>query len=310
MMAPGSATPRILVTGASGQVGWELARSLGPLGRVICLDLPDLDFTRPESIRAALRATNPSVVVNPAAYTAVDQAENEPDLAFAINGCAPAVLAEECLRLGALLVHYSTDYVFDGTKAGAYAENDATNPLSVYGQSKLQGEIALRDSGCQHLLLRTSWVYGARGKNFLLAMLKLGRERERLSIVDDQIGAPTWARTLAEVTAQMIGRWQHATPTERATLQGTYHTTAAGSTSWCGFAKAIFERAESIGLGRPPVVEPIPASAYPTPARRPMNSVLDNANLGRAFGMALPPWDECLALCLEEVAERRAATAR
>lgn len=301
MISGGVAVPRILVTGVSGQVGWELARSLAPLGHVTCLDLPALDFTQPETIRAAMRTVAPTIVVNPAAYTAVDHAEREPDLAFAINGRAPAVLAEECRRLGALLVHYSTDYIFDGTKAGPYVENDAPNPLGVYGQSKLDGEQAVRDSGCPHLLLRTSWLYGARGKNFLLTMLRLGRERERLAIVDDQIGAPTWARTLADVTAQMVGRWQRATPAERESLSGTYHTTAAGRTSWCGFATAIFERAEGLGLGRSPLVEPIPASAYPTPARRPMNSVFDNAKLADVFGLALPAWDESLTSCMQEI---------
>jgi dTDP-4-dehydrorhamnose reductase len=291
--------PRILVTGVSGQVGWELARSLAPLGHVICLDLPTLDFRHPETIRAAVRAVTPTIVVNPAAYTAVDHAEHERDLAFAINCHGPAILAEECQRLGALLVHYSTDYIFDGTKPGAYREDDPPNPLGVYGQSKLAGEHCVRDGGCVHLLLRTSWVYGARGTNFLLTMLRLGRERDRLAIVDDQIGAPTWARTLADVTAQMVGRWLRATPEERVSLSGTYHTSAAGRTSWCGFATAIFERAEAIGLGRSPLVEPIPTSAYPTPARRPMNSVLDNSKLSDVFGLTLPAWDESLTLCMQ-----------
>jgi dTDP-4-dehydrorhamnose reductase len=293
--------PRILVTGVSGQVGWELARSLAPLGHVTCLDLPILDFTRPETIRAAVRAVAPTIVVNPAAYTAVDHAEHERDLASAINSRAPAILAEECQRLGALLVHYSTDYIFDGTKPGAYIEDDPSNPLGVYGQSKLDGERGVRDSGCPHLLLRTSWVYGARGRNFLLTMLRLGRERDRLAIVDDQVGAPTWARTLADVTAQMVGRWQRATPAERGSLSGTYHATAAGRTSWCGFATAIFDRAEAIGFGHSPVVEPIRTSAYPTPARRPMNSVLDNSKLHDVFGLALPAWDESLTLCMQEL---------
>ena len=298
---PGVVVPRILVTGVSGQVGWELARSLASLGHVTCLDLPTLDFTKPETIRAALTAAAPTIVVNPAAYTAVDHAEREADLAFAINGRAPAVLAEECQRLGALLIHYSTDYIFDGTKAGAYLEDDLPHPLGVYGQSKLDGEQAVRDSGCPHLLLRTSWVYGARGKNFLLTVLRLGRERDRLAIVDDQIGAPTWARTLADVTAQMVARWLRATPIERAALSGTYHATAAGHTSWCGFAAAAFERAAAMGLGRPPIVEPIPTSAYPTPARRPMNSVLDNSKLGDVFGLALPAWDESLTQCMQDL---------
>jgi len=294
-------TRRILVTGVSGQVGWELARSLTPLGHVSCLDLPGLDFTKPETIRAAVRTVAPSVVVNAAAYTAVDQAERERDLACAINHHAVAVLGEECHRVGALLVHYSTDYVFDGTTTRAYAEDDTPNPLNVYGHSKLEGERAVRDSGCPYLLLRTSWVYGARGTNFLLTLLRLGRERERLSVVDDQIGAPTWARSLADVTAHMVARWLCATPSERERLCGTYHATAAGHTSWCGFATAIFARAEGSGYGRSPILEPIPTAAYPTPARRPMNSVLDSTKLIDVFGLTLPAWDEALTLCMQEL---------
>jgi dTDP-4-dehydrorhamnose reductase len=239
--------------------------------------------------------------VNAAAFTAVDQAERDRDVAFAINAHAPGMLAEECGRLGALLVHYSTDYIFDGAKPGAYVEDDEPQPLGVYGQSKLDGECAVRDSGCPHLLLRTSWVYAARGKNFLLTMLRLGRERDRLAIVDDQIGAPTWARTLADVTAQMVGRWQRALQSERESLSGTYHATAAGQTSWYGFATAIFERAGVMGIRHAPLIEPIPTSAYPTPARRPMNSLLDNSKLHGAFGLELPAWEESLALCMDEL---------
>jgi dTDP-4-dehydrorhamnose reductase len=270
------------------------------------LDLPTLDFTQPETIRTAMRSIAPEVVVNAAAYTAVDQAEREDELAFGINARAPAVLAEECSRLGALFVHYSTDYVFDGTKTGAYVEDDPPNPLCVYGRSKLEGEQSVRDSRCPHLVLRTSWVYGARARSFFGTVLRLGRERGSLSIVDDQIGAPTWARTLSDVTAQLVARWLRAAPAEREALSGTYHATAAGHTSWYGFATAIFERTTALGLGPSPTIAPIPTSEYRTPARRPMNSLLNNSKLNRVFGLALPPWDTSLTLCMAELAERTA----
>ena len=214
-----------------------------------------------------------------------------------------AVLAEECRRAGALLVHYSTDYVFDGAKSGSYLEDDPTGPLGIYGASKLAGEFAVRESGCPHVVFRTSWVYAARGKNFLLTMMRLARERERLSVVDDQVGAPTWARALADVTSQAVGQWLRASPGDRERLSGTYHATAGGQTSWYGFARAIFDRAAAQTPGlRVPVVEPIPSSAYPTPARRPANSVLDNSRLSEVFGLALAPWDEALTLCMEDMA--------
>jgi len=298
--ALGSTTiPRILLTGVTGQVGWELQRTLAPLGRVIPADRNTLDLTQPDSIRAILREVNPHIIVNPAAYTAVDQAEKEPDRAFAINAEAPAVLAEEALRLGALLVHYSTDYVFDGTKPEPYAEDDIPNPLGVYGKSKLAGEQAVRASDCRHLVFRTSWVYGMRGKNFLLTMLRLAKERESLRIVDDQIGAPTWSRMIAEATAIALGQLI-ADPQRADEVSGVFHLTAGGATSWYGFAQEIFRLAHMQGLCRTPMLEPIPSEQYPVPAARPKNSRLDNKKLFRTFGLMLPAWHEGLAMCVDE----------
>lgn len=291
--------PRILLTGVTGQVGWELRRTLAPLGRVISADRNALDLTNPDSIRTLVHETKPHIIVNPAAYTAVDQAEKEPELAFAINAKAPAVMAEEALRLGALLVHYSTDYVFDGTKAQPYVEEDAPNPLGVYGKSKLASEQAIRDSGCRYLIFRTSWVYGMRGKNFLLTMLRLANERESLRIVDDQVGAPTWSRMIAEATAVAIGQLI-ADPRRAEAVSGVFHLTAAGATSWYGFAQEIFRLGGERGLCRTPMLEPIPSEQYPVPAARPKNSRLNNEKLFRTFGLMLPAWDEGLAMCIDE----------
>jgi dTDP-4-dehydrorhamnose reductase len=288
-----------LLTGASGQVGWELARSLAPLGEVIGLDRSRLDLAHPDALRGTVRAIAPDAIVNAAAYTAVDRAESEPDLARAINAIAPGVLAEEAQRLDAILVHYSTDYVFDGMKSEPYVETDPTNPLSVYGHTKLDGERAVGASGCRHLTLRTSWVYGARGHNFLLTMLRLGRERRSLRIVDDQIGAPTWAREIAQATATLLARPELAARG----ADGLYHLTASGATSWYGFARAIFESPEMARIGIiPPALEAIPASAYPLPAQRPANSRLDCSRLERRAGVRLAPWDAALRSALAGVA--------
>ena len=224
--------PRILLTGKNGQVGWELQRTLAPLGEVVVLDRRQLDLSDPDQIRERVREISPDLIVNAAAYTAVDRAEAEPEPAMAVNGTAPGLLAEEAKRIGAAIIHYSTDYVFDGAKTTPYTEEDAPNPLNVYGRTKLAGEQAVQAAGVPHLILRTSWVYGMRGKNFLLTILRLAREREELKIVDDQIGAPTWSRTIAEATAQILtsGAW----PVSGAS--GIYHLTASGSTSWYGFA--------------------------------------------------------------------------
>ena len=280
---------RILLTGATGQVGWELRKTLAPLGEVKFFDRFGLDLADTPPLVATVRALQPAVIVNAAAYTAVDKAESERDLAFAINATAPRVLAEEAKRIGALLVHYSTDYVFDGEKASPYVEDDPTHPLSVYGASKLAGEQAIARSGCRHLTLRTSWVYGPRGRNFYLTMLRLAKERPELKVVDDQVGAPTSSAAIARATVAVLERARRSPAPG-----GLYHLTAAGATSWCGFAREIFAQA---GLATP--VVPIPTEQYPTPARRPRNSRLDCARLRHAFGVSLGPWQEGLAEAMQ-----------
>jgi len=286
---------RILLTGVNGQVGWELHRSLAPLGQVVAMDSKALDLTDADAIRAKVREVAPRIIVNPAAYTAVDKAESEPGRARLVNAVAPAVLAEAAGECGAMLVHYSTDYVFDGRKETPYLEDDVTHPLNVYGATKLDGEAAIRASGVRHLILRTSWVYGARGGNFLLTMQRLMQERPELRIVDDQIGAPTWSRMIAEATALILAQClSPALGADRPEPWGTYHLTCGGETSWYGFAAAIAE----LG-GYPTRLTPIPSSDYPTPARRPANSRLDNGKLARVFGLRLPHWREALKLCLD-----------
>ena len=289
----------ILLTGKNGQVGWELQRTLASLGKVVALDAHELDLTDSAAVREAVRNVKPDIIVNPAAYTAVDKAESEPELALAVNGVAPGILAEEAARLGAWMVHYSTDYVFDGTKQGAYVETDEPNPQSVYGSTKLAGEEAVRAAGGKHLILRTSWVYGSRGHNFMLTMLRLAKERDELRIVDDQIGAPTWCRSLAEVTGQVLA--QIHVPgggRDEADFIGTYHLTSSGSVSWCGFARAIFEEGSVV---RKPALVPISTTEYPVPAIRPVNSVLSCAKLNHAFGLAIGGWQDNLIFCLEEM---------
>jgi dTDP-4-dehydrorhamnose reductase len=291
---------KILLTGKNGQLGWELQRTLASLGQVVALDSSELDLADAEAIRCKVREIQPQIIVNPAAYTAVDKAESEPELALAINGIAPGILAEEAKKLDALLIHYSTDYVFDGSKAGAYLEEDVPNPLGVYGQTKLTGEQAIRAVGGNHLILRTSWVYGARGKNFLLTMLRLARERSELRIVDDQIGAPTWCRSLAEITAQMLAQLYApgAVKEDMTKLSGTYHLTSTESVSWYGFANKIIELS---GIVPAPKLLAIPSSEYPTPAARPMNSLLSNDKLLRTFGLQTGAWQENLQLCMQEL---------
>lgn len=289
---------KILLTGKNGQVGWELQRTLTSLGQVIALDVDDLDLSNADAIRQAVQTIRPDIIVNPAAHTAVDKAESEAELAMAINGIAPGIFAEEARKLNALLVHYSTEYIFDGNKSGAYMEDDAPNPLSVYGKTKVAGEQAIRASGCKHLILRTSWVYGARGKNFMLTMLRLARERTELRVVNDQIGAPTWSRSLAEVTAQILSQLYAPGAVEDAIerAQGTYHLTSDGSVSWHGFAAEILRLANVQPM---PALLPIPSQEYPTPATRPMNSVMSNEKLMRTFGLSAGDWKHNLQLCLQ-----------
>ncbi|RKE26274.1 dTDP-4-dehydrorhamnose reductase [Paraburkholderia sp. BL23I1N1] len=290
----------VLLTGINGQVGFELQRSLQGLGKIVALDRSRLDLRDPQQIRDVVRATKPAVIVNPAAYTAVDAAETDVVGATQLNVDAPRVFAEEAKRIGAALVHYSTDYVFDGTKHGAYVEGDQTGPQNVYGRTKLAGEAAIADTGCDHLILRTSWVYGMRGKNFLLTMLRLGAERDELSVVADQHGAPTWANTIASLTSNVLAESIAGGANEVRDWwrrhSGVYHLTASGATSWHGFAEAIFEMA---GDGKCPLVKPIPAASYPTPAARPANSALSNDRLAAAFGLRAPDWRDALRLCLE-----------
>lgn len=288
---------RILLTGCAGQLGRELKRSLASLGELVACDHRQLDLADPDALRNAVRTIVPTVIVNAAAYTAVDKAEVEPEAADAINAVAPGILAEEARRLGALLIHYSTDYVFDGAKPTPYREDDVTAPLSAYGRSKRDGELAIAASAARHLLLRTSWVYGLHGANFMNTMLRLGRRScetgDALRVVDDQIGAPTWSRHLADATALILAR--NDTP------QGLYHLSAAGETSWHGYADAIFAAARAAGLlDGLPKIHRITSADYPLPARRPANSRLDCSRFSRDFGLALPEWRTGLADCLAD----------
>lgn len=287
---------RILLTGANGQVGHALRETLAAIGAVHPFDREGLDLERPDALRKACRSVAPELIVNAAAYTAVDRAESEPERAHAVNAVAPGVLAEEARRLDAVLVHYSTDYVFDGTKRSPYLETDPTAPLNAYGWSKLDGERRIGASGCKHLIFRTSWVYGPRGKNFLLTMLALAQAREELRVVDDQRGAPTSSLFLANSTVSAL----RAIP-DGGVRSGIYNLTAAGETTWAGFARAIFERAAVNPAFRPPRVVPIPTSAYPTPARRPAYSVLSHRRLRSAFGLIAPSWEQQLDDCLRHL---------
>jgi dTDP-4-dehydrorhamnose reductase len=303
-MTTGQERKLILLTGANGQVGFELARSLQGLGRVAALDRGNLDLADSEQIRRIVRELSPALIVNAAAYTAVDSAESDVATAMRLNAEAPDILAQEAKHLGALLVHYSTDYVFDGTKDGPYEEDDAANPLNVYGKSKLAGEQVIAASGCAHLILRTSWVYGARGKNFLRTMLQLGAHREELSVVADQIGAPTWSRTIATITSDVLSQLLVQDGDEWLRHSGIYHLTASGATSWCGFAQAIFDIST---LEQKPVVKAIPTAAYspyPTAAARPRNSRLSNHKLFTTFGLTAPDWREALERCMESMISR------
>jgi dTDP-4-dehydrorhamnose reductase len=275
---------RILLTGRNGQVGWELERALAPLGPVIATDRSTLDLVDPEAIRRAVRETRPETIVNAAAYTAVDRAESDAATAMRVNGVAAGVFAEEAQRIGAMLVHYSTDYVFDGDKGAPYVEDDATNPLSVYGSTKLEGERRVQASGCRHLVLRTSWVYAPRGHNFLLSVLRLSRDGKALRIVADQMGSPTAARDVAEATAAILARDAAAT--------GTFHLSAQGEASWYDFAREILA---VTGRQETPLTR-IATSEYPAAARRPRYSVLSTEKIRRSVGISLPGWRESLAV--------------
>jgi len=296
-----SLRPRILVTGARGQLGRELLRAFDGRAQLIPCDRSTLDQSLPTQIRERVREVVPDIVINTAAYTAVDRAESEPDLARAINAQAPAIFAEEAKRIGALLVHYSTDYVFDGSKPGAWLEDDPTGPLNVYGATKLAGEEAVRSVGGRYLIFRTSWVYGPHGKNFLFTMLRQGRERDSLSVVDDQVGAPTSSIEIADATCTIAlglfeGRFGNASDSS-----GVYNMTCTGAVSWCGFARAIFSRAPQLLSGKMPTVNAISTAQYPTPARRPLNSVLSNEKLAARFGVRLASWEAALDAVLAAV---------
>jgi dTDP-4-dehydrorhamnose reductase len=297
---------RILLTGRNGQIGHELFRLLPQLGEVIAIDIEQLDLLKPQDIRRVIREIRPNLVVNAAAYTAVDQAEKDETTARAINAEAPAVIAEEAKRIGAALVHYSTDYVFDGTKTSPYKEDDPVDPINVYGKTKLAGDQAIQSSGVPYLIFRTAWIYGTRGRNFLLTILRLATQREELRIVADQIGAPSWSREIAAATTHiLVGLSSRGSLSSSISeLSGIYHMTAAGETNWYEFAKAILEEACRMPLAAPwfatatggqPIVThriiPITTSEYPTPARRPAFSVLSNSRLLETFGVQVPAWD-------------------
>lgn len=294
---------RVLLLGKNGQVGWELQRSLATLGELIALDFDSIDFradfSDPESLAATVRALRPDVIVNAAAHTAVDKAESEPALARTINAVAPGVLAREAAALDATLIHYSTDYVFDGSGSTPRTEDAPTGPLSVYGATKLEGEEAIRASGCSHLILRTSWVYATRGGNFAKTMLKLATERDKLTVIDDQFGAPTGAELLADVTAHALRVLR-----DQPELAGTYHAVADGETHWHGYATHVIEWARSRGHSikvAPDAILPVPTSVFPTPAKRPRNSRLDTHKLREAFGLTLPSWQQGVERMLTEV---------
>lgn len=294
---------RLLVTGANGQVGWELARALMPLGDVVALDRSRCDLARPETLAAIVADLAPDVVVNAAAYTAVDRAESEEALATTVNGTAPGELARAAKAAGAVLVHYSTDYVFDGTNASPYDEDDTVAPVNAYGRSKLAGETAIRASGCDHLILRTTWVFASRGGNFVRTMLRLGAERDTLRVVADQVGAPTWARNIADATALIVAQAQ--AERQRAEFTSSvFNLASRGATSWHGFAEAIFAAARARlpdGSVKVRTVEPIPSTDYPTPAARPANSCLAPGRLQARFGIVMPRWEDALDRCLDEI---------
>jgi len=296
---------KIFVIGRNGQVGWELQRSMALLGEVVALGRPEADLESPQTLLERIRSERPDVVVNAAAYTAVDKAESEEELATRVNGAAVGELAQAAREVGALFVHYSTDYVFDGGKDAPYTEDDEPNPQNAYGRSKLAGERAIRAAGGDWLVLRTSWVYAARGQNFMKTMLRLARERDELRVVGDQRGAPTWARMIAEATADIVAQAMPARARGEF-ASGIYHLSAGGATTWHGFAELIVKHARqhaSSGSIKASVVRPIPTADYPLPAKRPPNSLLSGDKLRRDYGIAMPAWDVAAGLCLAELLE-------
>jgi len=294
---------KILLFGKNGQVGWELQRSLAPLGELVALDSRSVDYcgdlTHLEGIAQTIRDVAPDVIVNAAAYTAVDKAESEPEMAHMINASALGVLALEAMRSGAWLVHFSTDYVFDGSGDLPWMEDDCTNPLSVYGKTKLAGEEAIVTSGCKHLIFRTSWVYAARGVNFAKTMLKLAQDRDSLKVINDQIGAPTGADLIADITAQAI-----RVALQRPEVSGLYHLAASGQTSWHDYANFVIDFARQAGAEikvKPEAIQPVPSSTFPTAAKRPLNSRLNTSKLQQTFGLSLPKWQSGVTRMLTEI---------
>lgn len=292
---------RIMLIGAKGQIGWELQRTLMTLGEVIAVGRNEVDLSSPDNIRKGIREIKPNLIVNAAAYTMVDKAESESELAMAINGTAPGIIAEEAKLLGAGVVHYSTDYVFNGNQVRPYTEDDPTDPQNVYGITKLTGEKAIQAINVPHLILRTSWIYGLRGKNFLLTMLRLAREREEIKVVDDQIGTPTWSRMVAQSTAQILAQGVNNITDFLENNGGLYHLAASGQTSWYSFAKTIFELDPNRSQHKLKILGAIASSKYPTPAKRPVYSSLDTEKVAKKFGLCLPKWKETLELTMGEI---------
>jgi dTDP-4-dehydrorhamnose reductase len=288
-------SPQILLLGKNGQVGWELQRTLAPLGRIVAVGSREVNFTDPDSLTRLVLDIKPAIIINAAAYTAVNRAESEPELAHKINAVAPGVLAETANQIGAWLVHFSTDYVFNGEKRSAYVETDKTDPLGAYGRSKLAGDLAVQTSCAKHLIFRLCWVYGARGQNFMLTMMRLAKERERLRVVMDQVGCPTWSRMIAEAATHAVR--QSTTSRDGADLSGVYHLAATGEASWHDFAEAIVSHMPAAGK-KCTTVEAITTAEYPTPARRPAYSVLNCDKLDSTFGLRLPHWQNGLDMAI------------
>ena len=291
---------KILLTGKNGQVGWDLNRSLAKLGTVFAMGRDQMDLSKPETLGQVIQEIRPDIIVNAAAYTAVDKAESEPELAMTVNGIAPGVLAEEAQKIGAGMIHYSTDYVFDGKATLPYKEENPTFPLSVYGKSKLAGEKAVGQAGIDHIIIRTGWVYSLRGSNFLLTMQKLAQNRKQIKVVDDQAGGPTWSRSIAEGTAHILKQnlKGDATTSKEFSHSGTFNMSCGGETNWFGFANKILELS---GLSKSVELIPIPTIEYPTPAVRPQYSLLSNSKLKQAFDYEMPQWQEALQECLDSV---------